>query len=68
MGLTEWTISRSSDVTNNAFGVSNTGYVSYGSFDLVHDSGDAVRPCFYLVSDVVLSGGTGTASDPYRIA
>ena len=28
----------------------------------------AVRLVFYLNADVILTGGTGTESDPYRIA
>ena len=65
MGLVEWTISRSSDDTDNAFDVSRTGAVSYSvvAIDIL-----AVRPSFYLESSVVLSGGSGSAADPYRIA
>ena len=64
MGLYEWTISRSSDNTY-AFYVYITGDVDdngVGNYVYV------VRPSFYLESSVVLTGGTGTASDPYRIA
>ena len=64
MGLYEWTISRSSDDSNYAFVVSDTGYVSYGS--VYNDRG--VRPSFYLKSGVALEGGTGSASDPYRLS
>ena len=63
MGGTEWTISRDSDRTNYAFFVSYAGvvlsnyvYRSYG-----------VRPSFSLESDVVLSGGSGSSADPYRL-
>ena len=66
MGLYEWTISRRSDNTYIAFRVSSTGFVD---LNRVSDGGytSAVRPSFYLESSVVLTGGTGTASDPYRI-
>ena len=72
MGLTEWTISRDSDATGDAFGVDYTGYVHsvnvfYNFVDYIA-SGYAVRPSFYLESSVELTGGTGTASDPYRIS
>ena len=65
MGLSEWTISRWSGNTGSAFGVYSTGLVNYSSVD---DYNFAVRPSFYLESSVVLTGGTGTASDPYRIS
>ena len=64
LGNYEWTISRSSVGTYGAFLVSNTGsvYLSY-----VTTTG-AVCPSFYLESSVVLTGGTGNLSDPYRLA
>ena len=65
MGLSEWTISRRSDDSSYAFGVGDVGYVDYG---YVNYSAGAVRPSFYLESDVVLTGGSGTSADPYRIA
>ncbi len=64
LGDYEWTISRGSGSTNFAFRVNNAGCVNYG---YVSDS-YAVRPSFYLESSVGISGGTGTASDPYRLA
>ena len=65
MGVDEWTISRNSGTTDNAFYVYNTGYVNgyngvYGTL--------AVRPSFYLESSVVLEGGSGTSADPYRLS
>ena len=68
MGIIEWTLSRSSDYTNNAFSVRGIGYVysySVGIDDVTDSYG--VRPSFYLESSVVLSGGSGTSTDPYRI-
>ena len=64
MGFTEWTLSRRSVNANFAFFVSYTGYVSYGYVYYSY----GVRPSFYLKSDVEISGGSGTAADPYRIA
>ena len=67
MGLYEWTISHYSDITYGAFVINYTGYVY--SYHVYGDYGrTAVRPSFYLESSVVLTGGTGTASDPYRIS
>ena len=64
-GFVDWTISRCSDNTEYAFYVSNTSYVSYATVDSTYY---AVRPVFYLNSDVqIYEGNTGTASDPYRI-
>ena len=64
MGDYEWTISRTSD-TSNAFLVFSIGNVSYSYVNYSHYG---VRPSFYLESSVVLSGGSGTSADPYRIA
>ena len=65
MGAYDWTISRNSDNTYRAFRVSKSGLV----LDLyVNDnSRGGVRPSFYLESSVVLSGGTGTETDPFRL-
>ena len=65
MGYNEWTISRRSDETGDVFYVSSNGSMNVGS---AYGSGIGVRPSFYLEPSVVLTGGTGTASDPYRIA
>ena len=64
MGWYDWTISRRSGSTAIALYVDDTGRVYYnGVF-----SSRGVRPSFYLESSVVLSGGSGTSADPYRIA
>ena len=63
MGLFEWTISRNLDTVDGLFNVYFAGQISS---DLVYN-GAAVRPSFYLESNVVLSGGSGTSTDPYRI-
>ena len=63
MGLTEWTISRGLGPFN-VFIVNLSGAVTDGGY--VHDS-FAVRPVFYLNSNVQYSSGTGTSSDPVRI-
>ena len=64
MGLYEWTITPRSSYSNNVF------YVSYiGSLDRnVANCGYSARPVFYLESNVSLQGGSGTSSDPYRLA
>ncbi len=67
LGSHEWTISRSTGTTVYAFYVYLTGYVCYRGNDNVTFS-FAVRPSFYLESSVSITGGTGTSSDPYKIA
>ena len=62
MGYTEWTISRIFGSSTIAFIVSNTGRVSHTNANLV------VRPSFNLESTVAYVGGSGTQSDPIRIA
>ena len=64
LGLTEWTVSRDSDVTDGAFRVHNAGYVN--NFH-VYDFAGAVRPSFYLESDVTFASGLGSMSDPLKI-
>lgn len=64
MGLSEWTISRDLVTSGIAFGVTNTGNVSDFYVD---DSYFAVRPVFYLNSNITYLSGSGTQSDPIRI-
>ena len=62
----EWLLSRNADRTDFAFvvGSDNGGDVTYGPVR----SAVAVRPSFSLESSVALQGGSGTSSDPYRLA
>ena len=64
MGLSEWTLTPNSSRSNYVFYVSSSGTLN-GS---IANRGYAARPVFYLESNVELSGGTGTSSDPYRLA
>ena len=63
LGSNEWTISRHSDTTDFAFGVDDTGCVD----DYYVDSTFAVRPSFYLESDVTYASGSGSMTDPLKI-
>ncbi len=70
LGGYDWTITRRStldysDVTNYAYRIHTAGYVGSDNVGTVVLS---VRPTFYLNSDVRYISGTGTQSDPYRIA
>jgi len=62
-GTEEWAITRYVDFSNFAFGVGSFGNVMYSEVY----SNCVVRPTFYLNSDVMFAGGSGTVSDPYRI-
>ena len=64
MGLNEWTISRNSYNSNNAFMVHMI--VDLYFYD-VYDFNLAVRPVFYLNSNITYVSGSGTSSDPIRI-
>ncbi len=66
VGLDEWTITPISSGTLVGT-VTSLGYV--GSLSVSFSAYNvAVRPTFYLNSDVAYISGTGTTSDPYRIA
>ena len=59
----DWTISRHSGSSNNAFRVGNCGRVL---FDNVGDN-NGVRPSFSLLSSTTYVSGSGSMSDPVRI-
>ena len=63
LGSSEWTISRASDNSSNAFRVLS-GYVGSSS---VYNYSDAVRPVFYLSSLVNYVSGSGSSADPIRV-
>ena len=67
MGLKEWTVSCWAAGPAFCFSVTTNGYVgSPGRGD--GDSENAVRPVFFLNTNVTYAGGTGTATNPYRIS
>ena len=63
LGAYEWLISRSSGNTFIAFRVGDTGYVN----NRLVNSTYAVRPSFYLESDVTYASGSGSMTDPLKI-
>ncbi len=63
LGTYEWLISRYSDNANYAFNVDDTGYVGHNHVL----STLAVRPSFYLESDVTYASGSGSMTDPLKI-
>ena len=69
LGDMEWLISRSSNLSRNAFCVYsyNGGNVNVGDVSSAINMG-AVRPSFSLASTVEIVSGTGTSTDPYRLS
>ena len=59
----EWTLSRNSDNTDNAFGVISTGYVD--NYNVTKSY--VVRPSFNLLSSVKYVSGSGSMSGPVRV-
>ena len=64
MGLSEWTLTPRLSFSYYVFFVYFYGSLNYSSASF----GYAARPVFYLESNVELVRGTGTSSDPYRLA
>ena len=64
IGVVDWTVSRNSDDSLYAW-VVFYGVIAENWSVLYNDSG--VRPSFSLSSLITLSGGSGTAADPFRI-
>ena len=65
MGLVEWTISHSSDVSGGVFFVYAFGFLLGVGVD--YSDGYAVRPSFSLSSSIKFTSGEGTAVNPIRI-
>ena len=63
MGLFEWSITRRSDNYERAFYVEYNGRVNHNFVS----GGYAVRPVFYLTSEIMYVSGSGTISSPILI-
>ena len=63
LGSSEWTISRRSDDTNDAFIVSSAGLVGPNNVPISF----GVRPSFNLEASVKYVSGSGSMSDPVRV-
>ena len=61
----QWLMSPGSSKSRISWAVHFVGYADYESG--VRNLG-SVSPVFYLTSDVVITGGTGTSSDPYLVS
>ena len=61
---TPWTLTSNSSSVYNVFVFDTTGYVTvYGAYNTYN----AVYPALYLTSNVKISGGEGTSSNPYTL-
>ena len=60
-----WTLSPRSGHSSSVFYVYSYGSVGYTN---ANDADNAVRPAITLSSEVQITGGTGTASDPYTLS
>ena len=63
-GSIQWTFTPRSSNSRSVFGVNAIG--SLGSYSAVY--GYDVRPSIYLKSNIAISGGSGTESDPYVLS
>lgn len=66
LGVHEWTISRNSSYNNVGFFIFYTGAV--GDNYVYNGDYDAVRPVFFLKSNIKYVKGSGTANDPMHIS
>ena len=66
LSSSEWTISRVTNISNNAFYIDMLGRIrsdaSFTNFTY------RIRPCFYLNSNVAYIAGDGSQQNPIRIA
>ena len=60
----QWTLSPRSGLSNVVFSVDSSGSVS--SY-FAYDSNNSASPVLYLKSDVTITGGSGTSTDPYKL-
>ncbi len=60
----EWTITPQSNSTDSVFNIVDRGIV-YNNSTFV---AQAIRPTFYLKSNVLVTGGEGTFDDPYTVS
>ena len=64
-GLLEWTLSRESDDSDNAFVGGDFGIL--GSTGVGFSDGNVLRPSFSLSSSIKFTSGEGTAENPIRV-
>jgi hypothetical protein len=62
---TQWLLSPYAGIQNRAFSVSTTGYVDDDGYRVYYTY--AARPVIYLKSDILVTGGDGSSSNPYTL-
>ena len=63
-GISEQTITRSSEASINAFYVDVSGALR----DItIYSNTGGLRPTFYLKTNIILSSGDGSSTNPYRL-
>lgn len=65
LGISEWTITRSTGISTMAFHVYNPGYLTAVAVNISHV---ALRPTFYLNSTITYVSGAGSYSNPVRLS
>ena len=61
----EWIMTSDLNIKGNVYAIGYYGHVSYG---VNSKNFYSVRPTFYLSKDIVITGGTGTETDPYILS
>ena len=61
----EWILPQNAGTSNRAFYVNSNGHVNYNF--VVYNGQFAVRPVLYLKSNVKITGGFGTSTNPYTL-
>lgn len=59
-----WTLTQDGSLSSGVFTVNVYGTFDYMTASLMQQ----VRPTLYLSSEIKITGGTGTSSDPYQIS
>ena len=63
----EWTFNQNTENSLRAFIIYRIGRIAIDMNSAVFNSQLAVRPVLYLTSNVQITGGTGTSTDPYTL-
>ena len=67
-GSDQWMLTSSSSYSNRAFILDNNGTVTVDEVDLYLASGShGVLPTLYLISNITITGGSGTSTNPYTL-
>ena len=66
--LNEWTLNQHTENGSRAFIIYEIGRITIDMYSTTLNSELAVRPVLYLISDVQITSGTGTSTDPYKLS